>query len=223
MCNFALGTLKSSVIMNIFTSIATAVFPFLLATAATAQPRVQLSLKDGRNVLLQLPSAGWKPSLPCRLVHPETQQYVEYPDTLISSLTLETGNEPIDGCTRWETCRIANPSLILGKRHTELRLVGVAENRKGKGVLYRWTLVSRHNSQNSPTLWYGIRPEGSEIVYPFIQDGRLWLRDLPLVLGKSHPAFVRAVRNYYQKGKHSVVEERTQQLLSRPSDILDQL
>lgn len=201
-----------------------AVFLLLSMSTATAQsqslPRVTLMLKNGQSIQLCLPSRNWKPSLPCPLADPATQELTQYPDTAISSISLDTNESPINGCSRWEACRIATPSLIFGKQHTELRLIGVVASSAGRGTVYRWFLPSRRSPQDVTAAWYGIRPEGSTTVYPFIQDGELWLRDLSMVFGKTHPEFVNAVKSYYQKGKRSEIEAHTKRLMESPADIL---
>ncbi|HCE47833.1 MAG TPA: hypothetical protein DEQ84_04115 [Prevotellaceae bacterium] len=201
-----------------------AVFLLLSMATATAQtqslPRVTLMFKNGQSIRLCLPSRNWKPSLPCSLADPATQELAQYPDTVISSISLDAGESPINGCSRWEACHIATPSLIFGKEHTELRLIGVVATSAGRGTVYRWFLPSRRSPQDATAAWYGIRPEGSSTVYPFIQDGQLWLRDLPMAFGKTHPEFVSAVKNYYQKGKRSEKESRIRHLLESPADIL---
>ncbi len=195
---------------------------FMLTAAVQSQPlpRVTLALKNGQAIRLCLPSAQWKPSFPCRLADISTRQLVQYPDTAISAISLDEGESPINGCSRWEACHIATPSLLLGKQHTELRLVGVVASADGRGTVYRWFLPSRHSPQSATAAWYGIRPEGSSVVYPFIQDGQLWLRDLSMVFEKTHPEFVHAVKSYYQKGKRSETEARKARLMKNPADIL---
>ncbi len=195
---------------------------FMLTAAAQSLPlpHVTLVLKNGQAIRLCLPSAQWEPSFPCRLADPSTRQLVQYPDTAIAAISLDEGESPINGCSRWEACHIATPSLLFGKQHTELRLVGVVASSAGRGTVYRWFLPSKSSPQNATAAWYGIRPEDSSIVYPFIQNGQLWLRDLSMVFGKTHPGFVQTVKEYYQKGKRSEIEARKARLMESPADIL---
>ena len=148
-----------------------AVFLLLSMATATAQtqslPRVTLMFKNGQSIRLCLPSRNWKPSLPCSLADPATQELAQYPDTVISSISLDAGESPINGCSRWEACHIATPSLIFGKEHTELRLIGVVATSAGRGTVYRWFLNSLSLYTRRTTVAarpsYGIRENPSRI------------------------------------------------------------
>lgn len=129
-----------------------------------------------------------------------------------------------DGCTRWDVQEVATPSIILGKRNTEMRLLGVVAQDKAKGAtVYKWTVKNKQEGGNRSELWYGIMLKDIEIVYPFIQDGKVWFRDMMFTFKNTNPEFMEAVNAYYVKDKKSITEPRQTALKKNPALILEQV
>jgi hypothetical protein len=180
------------------------------------------TLTDGHKVSFTLPN-NQAPTLPLKLPGASGSDLVSYNWKDISCVELIDASSAIDGCTKWEVKKVATPSVILGIKHTDKQLLGVVRN-TNKGTVYRWIVKQTAGSGTSNAhyaLYYGVAPQGSEIVYPFIQDNQVWLRDLHFALGRNYPDFVQAVDNYYIKGSHSQAAERQAKLKDNPTTILD--
>ena len=198
----------------------------LAFTALKAQntlQKVRVTLQNGQKMELAVKAATWKPTLPCRFEDTANNQEYEFTGTDLQKVELIQPSATIDGCSQWTVCDIATPSIILGRKHTEKRLVGVVAS-NSKGTIYKWTVKQQIGTDKAEThigLWYGIQLNEEESVYPFIQDSKVWFRDIKMIMGDNHPDFVKAVNNYYIKGKKSVVDERQAQLKAKPALLLE--
>lgn len=183
-----------------------------------------VTLSDGQKISVSLPNNAI-PELPLTFPDATGKTTLKYDVNNITSIELVKPQAAIQGCHRWEVCKVATPSIILGLKNTEKRLLGlVSENANGK--IYKWILSQHHGDNISEThygLWYGILLSGSDVVYPFIQDSKVWFRDINMILGKSNSNFVQAVNDYYIKGKKKITDEHKEELKQHPASILDLL
>lgn len=201
----------------------------IIVTLASAKVRIGakaqvnhflVTLVDGSQFNVDLP-LGQKPAIPLKVVDKTTGNTVKYSGKDVVSMELSTANSPIDGCRRWEVRRVATPSLIQGLKNTDLRLLGVVKA-DGEKRVYRWTVKKPNQDEKDFSgIWYGVALEADEVVYAFIQDGKVWFRDMQLILGKTHRDFVKAANAYYVSGKKSVIDERQAQLKKNPEKILE--
>lgn len=183
-----------------------------------------VTLSNGQKISVSFP-VNVVPELPFTFPDATGKNTLKYDVNNITSIELVKSQATIQGCHRWEVCKVATPSIILGLKNTEKRLLGlVAKNSNGK--VYKWILSQHHVDNISDThyaLWYGILPSGSDVVYPFIQDSKVWFRDIDMVLGKTNSDFVQAVNEYYIKGKKKITDEHKEELKQHPGSILDLL
>lgn len=135
----------------------------------------------------------------------------------VLSIRLADESRPIKGYTHWEVRKVAAPSLLLGNRNTETRLIGVKAE-SDSATIYGW--IGDGTDDRPGDVWYGVRLADSDVVYPFVQDNVVWLRDMRMVLGRTYPEFVDMVMNYYCKGKKSQQNKRQKDLRTKPYTLL---
>lgn len=206
----------------LLTVIASLVYVF--GAQAASNNQCVITLSDGQKIMTSLPS-NQMPQLPLTLPDATGKSTANYGANDIVSVELTDSKARIQGCRRWEVHKVATPSIMLGVKNTEKRLLGVVAENAGAKV-YKWILTQQRGDNASDThfgLWYGILPTGAEVVYPFIQDSKVWFRDMGIVLGKTNPDFVKTINAYYIKGKKKVTDERKEALKQRPASILDVL
>ena len=138
----------------------------------------------------------------------------------VLSIRLADESRPIKGYTRWEVRKVACPSLLQGNKNTETRLIGVRAESED-ATIYGW--MGDGTDDTPGDIWYGVRLADSDVVYPFVQDNVVALRDLRYVFGSTYPAFVNAVMQYYCKGKRSLQNERQKELRTKPYTLLTRI
>lgn len=194
-----------------------------LASAAEGN-QFSVTLSDGQKLAVTLP-ANEKPALPMELPNATGTGTEKYNAADIVCVELTDPQARIDGFHRWEVKKVATPSVMLGVKNTESRLLGVVK-KTAAGTVYKWIITQKRGDNAADTffgLWYGFCPSKGEIVYPFIQDGKVWLRDINMILGKTAPDAVQAVNAYYVKGKKKTTDVRKEELKRHPASILEHL
>lgn len=187
------------------------------AVEMKAQSRLLVTTRNGVKYEFEI-GAGRKVVLPLRVKDAATGATLKLGVRDVVTIVTAEGSPAVDGVTRWEVQRVATPSLIQGKRNTELLLLEVVAG-SAAGTVYRWVRTTVRNGVAHFGLWYGVKPEGAERVYPFVQDGKVWFRDMKMVLGDSCPSFVAAATAKYMKGKGHL--DRQKRLKEHPADILE--
>jgi hypothetical protein len=183
---------------------------------AMAQSRLVATTHDGGKYEFEI-GAGRSVALPLSVKDEATGNTLRLTVRDVDHIVTAEGAPAVGGVRRWEVQRVATPSLVQGRRNTDRRLLDVVAV-DSVGTLYRWVRASEQNGTKHFGLWYGIKPVGAKTVYPFIQDGKVWFRDLRLVLGSTCPAFVDAATAKYMEGKGRL--DRQASLRQHPEEIL---
>ena len=196
----------------------------LAATNSFAQKNIELIIThdDGEKAEIVMPENAVI-DLPLKGKDAQTGKTVTFKAKNVNHIDLKSG-EASDGCTRWDVEAVATPSVMLGKRNTELRLLGVIAQDKQTGAkIYKWTVKSKQANGMRSNPWYGIMLKDTEVVYPFIQDGKVWLRDMVFTYKDTNPEFMNAINEYYVNGKKSITETRQTELKKNPTSILEHI
>ena len=189
------------------------------AGTTVTENRYLVTLNNGQQFEYILPSQQ-EIKLPIKAEGKMTGKKVKLGIKHIKSIEMASTGKPIGGIRRWEVHPIATPSVFLGKHHVNNRLLAVLKQKNGATV-YQWTVERSNGDKKEQTIWYGVLPDSAEKVYPFVQDGKVWLRDIKMALGDTHPDFVEAVQNYYVRAAANEAEERRESLRRHPAEILD--
>ena len=182
-----------------------------------AQSRLIVKTRGGATYELEVGGAG-KVVLPVKVTDVATGATLKLGVSDVVSIVSADSSKSPDGVTRREVQCVAMPSLIRGKKNTSLRLLDVMR-RNSTGTVYRWEQETKQNGESHFGLWYGVKPEGAESVYPFIQDGKVWFRDMKMVLGATCHSFVEAANEKYLSGKNRLADQ--EDLKRHPIKILD--
>ncbi len=159
--------------------------------------------------------------LPLRGVDVRTDEVVTFKAKKLNSVELKQGVAS-DGCRRWDVQEVATPSILLGSKNTEMRLLGLVAYDNVKGAtIYKWIVKDNQGNGNNLYWWYGIMLKGNDVVYPFIQNGVVWVRDMIFTFKDSHPDFVKAVNDYYVDANQSLCQQRQAELRRNPLSILN--
>lgn len=209
--------MKKTILFKTMISLAAAWLISAAGSSTQAQNHLIFHLTEGGTYEMDIP-AGAKVNLPVHVNDAATGEKERLDLKNVDRIEATDKSHPIDGCTEWEVRRVLTPSIIQGKRNTELRLLGVVK--KGDvGTVYRWEVATFQNGSERFGLWYGILPKGAEHVYPYIQDSRVWLRDLKMTMRQEAPAFVEAANAKYNKGKDKLRNQAS--LKQHPTEILE--
>lgn len=209
--------MKKSVIFKTLFSLAAAWLMTGTMQRVQAQNHLIFHLTEGGTYEMDIP-AGAKVSLPIQVGDAATGSKERLSLKNVERIEATDKSHPIDGCTEWEVRRVLTPSVIKGKHNTELRLLDVVK-RGETGTVYKWEVTTFQNGSNRFGLWYGILPKGAEHVYPYIQDSRVWFRDLKMTMRREAPAFVEAANAKYNKGKDKLRNQAS--LKQHPTEILE--